>query len=831
MWQRLFAALVLAVAANTASAAWQDPSSHEEGTVTVNGVRLEYLDWGGRGRALILIHGLGDNPHVFDDLAPAFTDKFRVIAYARRGSGRSEAKAPYDLATLTEDLRGLMDALQIDQADLAGWSMGGTEITALAAQYPQRVRHVIYLDSYDVSDPEYLVATRAAPASISAALPSDAMASFDAYRAYQHATDFPTLDDMHRVEAWLRESVRIGEDGRLALRMPQEVGKSLTATMLADHRAYASVHCPVLAIFAQSVNDPRAAKTPQRDAAMKWEQRHWVSFRVKAIERMRRELPGAKFLTVRGSHRNFLLTSRAAVVAAMRRFLGADTSPSPLADLDGAIERARADFDQVGAAVAVVRDGETIYARGFGLREAGTAARVDADTLFQIGSTTKAFTATVAGMLVDDGKITWDDPIANHIPGFRLKDPWLTEHVSLRDALAHRSGVLERTYFALSAMDSDTALQQLSYAPIVAPFRDSYRYSNLMYAAAGAVVAAAAGSSWQELIQRRLFQPLGMSRSGTSPYQFWDSRYLAPTFLGTPSRMPHFSDARDDNVAMPHARDEGGSIVVLPWRSYDNAAAAGSIVSSVADLAKWLALQLGDRPELLRQDTLEELHAVQNLHVDAEQFPFESGAETYAMGWRRSEYRGHVHLAHSGGIVGFPAYIALLPETGMGVVVLSNGPRFGDGYAFHKAVAFGVFDRLLGISQRDWRGEFLSLSQRVLAQRQAQEETLRRARLPRAAPSLRLEQYSGLYEDLEGRSGRVAVRIERGQLMLSFAGEGAYAAALEPWHHDGFRLRGRPGVADVLGPQFVEFELDPAGHVGALHLFEATFRRLSELEH
>ena len=159
------------------SGAWSDPAPHKSNFVISNGVRLHYLDWGGSGPPLILIHGYGDNPHAFDDLAPAFTDRFRVVAYARRGHGQSDAKGPFDTATLTEDLRGLMDGLGIAKAHLAGWSMGGNEITAMAGTYPKRVGRIVYLEAaYDWGDPAFAAAFKAIPPSLMAP-PAGAMAS------------------------------------------------------------------------------------------------------------------------------------------------------------------------------------------------------------------------------------------------------------------------------------------------------------------------------------------------------------------------------------------------------------------------------------------------------------------------------------------------------------------------------------------------------------------------------------------------------------------------------------------------------------------------------
>src|ERR1700730_12280129 len=192
MKQFRFLALVLAlttvsISACTAPVSGFDRSPRKEGLegfVETNDDRLQYLDWGGSGPALILIHGLGDNPHKYDDLAPAFTDRFRVIAYARRGAGASDKKGPYDIGTLTEDLRGLMDALGIAKADIVGQSSGGDEITEMAIAHPDRVRRIVYLDGvYDYSDPEFRVVEKALPSWVFGR-PASVMASLDAFRWY-----------------------------------------------------------------------------------------------------------------------------------------------------------------------------------------------------------------------------------------------------------------------------------------------------------------------------------------------------------------------------------------------------------------------------------------------------------------------------------------------------------------------------------------------------------------------------------------------------------------------------------------------------------------------
>jgi CubicO group peptidase (beta-lactamase class C family) len=418
------------------------------------------------------------------------------------------------------------------------------------------------------------------------------------------------------------------------------------------------------------------------------------------------------------------------------------------------------------------------------------------------------------------------------LPAFQLQDPWLTRNLTIRDAITHRSGISFSYYPFLNVMSLDDAVRQLRYVTPEGPFRDSYVYSNLMYAAAGQIVSVASGMSWSEFVSRRLLQPLHMKRSGTSPYDFWDSRYVAPTFLGTAAAdRADLSNARDPNVAMPHGVDANGSIVVLPWQSYDNAAAAGSLVSSAADMANWLILHLNDGrfdgKQILQKQTIDELHTTQNLHAGSNQFPFDVKTESYAMGWQRADYRGHMVLSHGGGIVGFPAYVALVPDQKIGIVVLSNGPQVPrEKLELHRAIALWAIDRLLGAPRRDWRKDFIAQAQTAQRNAQNEEENLRHSRLPKAPPSLPVEMYSAQYEDLRGHSGKVDVRAEQGRLILCFSGSGAYCAELEHWHRDVFRLRSSAGSASVLGPLFATFTIDASGKVASMSIFDASFSRV-----
>ncbi len=305
---------------------WSDPSAHKSGFVATNGIRLHYLDWGGPGPALILVHGYTDTPHIFDDLAPAFTDHLRVVAYARRGHGRSDAKGPYDSSTLTEDLRGLMDGLGMAEAHLAGWSMGGNEITAMAGTHPERVDRIVYLDAaYDWADPAYVAAVHSFP-DIYKTPPSEAWRSLDAYRAYVQTVWFPAVSDASRFEAYLRDRTVIQPDGTVRSAMRDNVAQALAAMLFTERRDYTKVRSPALAIYATTMLDVRNGDSAQIAQNLAWEQQHAVPFRAASKARVRRELANVEIVSVPGTRADFLFTSREPVVAAMRRFLGGSAS-------------------------------------------------------------------------------------------------------------------------------------------------------------------------------------------------------------------------------------------------------------------------------------------------------------------------------------------------------------------------------------------------------------------------------------------------------------------------------------------------------------------------
>lgn len=304
----------------TTAEEWTDQAPHREGTVSVNGASINYLDWGGSGRPLILIHGNIQNAHVFDALVPLLGSDFRVIAYTRRGFGRSSKVGPFDAATFTEDLRALMDSLGIARAHLAGWSLGGNEVTRMAGLYPDRVDRIVYLDAgYDWADPASAAAFQAMPMNL---VPSDsALRSVAAYQDWILGLFAPTLVDRSLMAANVRGMVDIQPDGGVRPVTSDSVAAQVATNFMADRRDYTRVKAPALAIYSEVFLDATHGDSVQRAKTLAWEQGLFAPFRVKSIERIKREVPSVEVVFVPGAHPDFVITYRDTVAAAMRRFL------------------------------------------------------------------------------------------------------------------------------------------------------------------------------------------------------------------------------------------------------------------------------------------------------------------------------------------------------------------------------------------------------------------------------------------------------------------------------------------------------------------------------
>jgi len=291
-----------------------------QGRISTNGVELEYLDYGGAGAPVIFVPGMASSPHVFDDLAPQLMDHHHVIAYARRGSGDSEMKGPYDVGTLTADLIGLMNGLGIDRAHLIGASAGGNEVTELAAEEPARVASVVLLEGgYDWSDPDFKAAVAALPMGFFEP-PRTATRSLEAFRAYQRS--LLSEASSTATEAALRESVVIQPDGSVRPRISAELAKQQYAALWSNTpRKYTRVRCPVLAIYAEHLYAPNLGSAARRAKISDYEARYWQPFQAKSIAHVVHEIKDVQIAQFAGAHGDFIFVSEAQVVRSMRQFL------------------------------------------------------------------------------------------------------------------------------------------------------------------------------------------------------------------------------------------------------------------------------------------------------------------------------------------------------------------------------------------------------------------------------------------------------------------------------------------------------------------------------
>lgn len=468
--------------------------------------------------------------------------------------------------------------------------------------------------------------------------------------------------------------------------------------------------------------------------------------------------------------------------------------PRPLTGLDAYVEKAMKDWEVPGLALVVVKGDSVIYAKGYGVADLATGAPVDENTLFAIASTSKAFTVAALGMLVDDGKLSWDDKVIHHLPEFELADPYVTAHVTIRDLLTHRIGVArEDNMWVIAKFKRDEIVQRARYLDQVDEFRASYGYNNIMFTTAGEVVGHASGIGWDDFVAQRVFQPLGMTRSTT--------RAAVVETRG--------------NVAASHTRVDG-KVQSVPRRNYDNIGGAGAIFSSAHDMGQWLRLQVGNGvyagKRLLSDSVIAEMRQPQNpLRVSADTaqkrlFP-DVKFRAYGFAWNVQDWHNRVLVHHSGSINYTRTHIGFIPSEGIGFAAMANLTSSG----LQEALMYRVLDALLGVPAVDWSAEMLARDRRGSARSGGSAQELDSARIQGTTPSVALDAYAGTY--VNELYGEVQVTVEGGKLVLSYSPE--YVGDLEHWHHDTFRAVWRPVGA---GRSFVRFALDERARITALEL-------------
>lgn len=450
-----------------------------------------------------------------------------------------------------------------------------------------------------------------------------------------------------------------------------------------------------------------------------------------------------------------------------------DSSSSIIVDLDAYIEQARKDWEVPGLAVAVVKDDKVVLSKGYGTKKIGIEDLIDNQTLFAIASNSKAFTAAALSILVDEGKVRWDDRVTKHLPWFRLHDPLASSDIRVSDLLCHRSGLGTFSGDLLwwgTDYSPREILERSAHLEPTAPFRAKYGYSNLMFLAAGEVIEAASGKSWTEFVESRILRPLEMHRTITSVRDL----------------------VSKDNFAQPHKtwldRSEP-----IPWMNWDGMAAAGGIISSADDMSKWLRLQLrngqmsSDQPAIysrpVAHDTWQAHTPIPISLAPSARYP-STHFRAYGLGWALSDYKGFKVVGHGGGYDGMYSQVLMVPEQKLGVVVLTNSMT-----SIGNLLVYRVLDKFLGGDDHDWSQENLKQFRKS---REEFQQRIDKAITPVAKetkPSHPLADYTGEFRC--PMYGDASITLEDGQLVLRLKPYEALIADLEHLHYDTFVLKWR----------------------------------------
>ncbi|QIB65086.1 serine hydrolase [Kineobactrum salinum] len=470
--------------------------------------------------------------------------------------------------------------------------------------------------------------------------------------------------------------------------------------------------------------------------------------------------------------------------------------------IDQVIARAMDTFQVPGMAVSIVYQGELYYADGHGILEIDHEGKVDSDTLFQIGSVAKAFTAATLALLVDDGALDWDAPVIDYLPEFRMYDPWVTREFTIRDLLTHRSGLPLGAGDLLMFPEGKTTRDEIIYAlrhlKPSSSFRSQFDYDNLLYIVASEVVTRVAEMPFEEFLEQRLLQPLGMN----------DCR-------ATRDRVPDSA-----STATPHLLIDG-KLQITSGGIGSVSAGAGGINCSADSMARWMAFLLdegrtADGEQLLSTAQYQQLVSPVTLTAPPPYMREHAGSHlsAYALGWGVSTFYGQPLLSHGGGLWGMTTFIALLPEQELAVFASNNQMSVAP-----RAVVNELLDRFLAEQTPQAGKDWIAISEQVMQERQdSGEDEVARAMAERNAdsePSLPLEAYTGRYRDPWYGDIRI-VQEDDGKLWFYSGRNEPLQGPLEHFQYDTFiaRWTDRQLMADA----YVSFSLSPAGRIERIRM-------------
>ncbi|MEO8139808.1 MAG: serine hydrolase [Gemmatimonadota bacterium] len=477
-------------------------------------------------------------------------------------------------------------------------------------------------------------------------------------------------------------------------------------------------------------------------------------------------------------------------------------------ELDGFIRQGMKDWEVPGLSIALVHNDSILLTRGYGVRRLGEPGAVDGQTLFGMMSTTKAMTSLAVAMLVDDGRLTWDDPVTKWVPEFQMPDPYVTRDLRVVDLLTHNTGLPNADLlWSRGDLGSEEIFRRMRLLTPAYPLRGGFVYHNVMYGLAGEVIARASGMSYGDFLRRRLFGPLGMSRT-------------YPSY----ARM---AAAGDPNVSSPHYRIHQ-TVQPIADETVDTLASAGAIWSSAEDMATWIRFLLDSAQvagrRLLSDSGYRMLFAPHAIIPADEFYPTMELTRphwtTYGLGWFEQDYRGHFVAFHTGSLDGRTAIIGLLPDERVGVYVFGNL----DHAEFRHAVMLKVFDLFLGGAPRDWNRELLALYAGRRARADSAQQAAGQAPGTLAPASQAPANYAGKYVHPIWGDAEIALVGEGLQFQMGASPE--LRGPMTHWNLDSWHVALGDGRSP---PIVVQFILDPDGRVAELRIPDvdgAVFRRV-----
>ncbi len=435
--------------------------------------------------------------------------------------------------------------------------------------------------------------------------------------------------------------------------------------------------------------------------------------------------------------------------------------------LDAYFEKAVADWGIPGMSIGIVQDGEIVFSKGYGVLEVGKPNKPDGNTLYAIASNSKAFTSAIIAMLVQEGKLSWDDKVQKYIPDFELYDSFVSRETTIKDLLCHRVGLGTFSgdlIWYKSDLNSAEIIKRLKYLEPQFNFRDGFGYSNVMYITAGEVIKKVTGKTWGENLQERILDPVKMNRTIFSLSKINEK----------------------GNFATPHAIENDKNIPI-EYVNWEEVGAVGGIISSVNDMGKWMIFNMNNgitgTDTLLTPSSRNILWKMHNTYnVD---FTKPNSNKThfrgYGLGWGLEDFQGKMKVSHSGGYDGMISLVTMIPDEKLGVVVLTNGMNPPT-----TAVTNYAINAFLGLEEKDWSAEMLEQSKKRKAEdkRIADREA---KRITGTNPSLPIEKYAGVY--YAPVYGNIEVKHENETLHLTFEHTPELAATLEHWHYDVWKLK------------------------------------------